>query len=274
MQHQLALNMLQVENGPKRLYSFLSRFIFQASLSALFNPQAGNDLPLYDDFLAFDKVMAMCVAGMPMSLFSSAVQARSNLTAACLKYVDNISSFMDHRWEMFRGFITSGRMHPSDAAKEQLAILWASVGNTMPGTFWILYYLLCNERALSAVRAEIQSVCKDPTMTEDISMEELNGLVFVDACITESLRLSSGSLIMRIAKTDLELTMDSGRTYKFRKGDRIGICPPLYHNDEEIFPQAKLFNPWRWVSGDTPEERVLAAQGKIAMSKGGRELQT
>ena len=53
----------------------------------------------------------------------------------------------------------------------------------------------------------------------------------IDASITEALRLASGSMIMRIVTQDnMKLTLPStSETFHFRKGDRVGICPPMTH---------------------------------------------
>lgn len=53
----------------------------------------------------------------------------------------------------------------------------------------------------------------------------------LEACITEALRLASGSMIMRFVRHDqCQLTLtNSGNTYTFRKGDRVGIFPTLLH---------------------------------------------
>jgi cytochrome P450 len=262
-----------VSEGPKQLYDFLARFIFQASMASIFNEEAGENKALFDAFMAFDKDMAYCAGGLPLEYFKSAVTARETLVKACNQYVENLSELMAQRWQLFRQVADEGKMKFEDAAKEQLAILWASVGNTMPATFWLIYYLITNKKALSQLRQEMKESIRDLSMTADISQEELNRLVFADACITETLRLSSGSLIMRVARADISLTLASGKTYQFRKGDRIGLCPPLFHHDEEIFPQPEEFNPWRWLQGETMEEKLSAANGKIPMFKGGQALQ-
>jgi hypothetical protein len=70
-----------------------------------------------------------------------------------------------------------------------------------------------------------------------------------------------------------------GKSYRFRRGDRVGLCPPLWHRDAELYPEPFRFKPERWVlcggeGGDaaTAEEAAAAAQGKIRLSKGGRVL--
>ena len=65
------------------------------------------------------------------------------------------------------------------------AILWASVGNTIPATFWAMYYLVTHQEALAAVFKEIQNVLnlsgieelknRDITFTKD----QLDGLLYL-----------------------------------------------------------------------------------------------
>lgn len=89
-----------------------------------------------------------------MSYTSVPNKARQILLDAVIAYSgpDN-SEFMQKRLEYFQAF-DQGSLSPSF----QLAILWASVGNTMPSTFWLVYYLLNHPRCLEKVRAEIKQV--------------------------------------------------------------------------------------------------------------------
>lgn len=81
-------------------------------------------------------------------------KARQILYDAMLKYrgADNCE-FMQKRYEYFDTF-DQGSLIPSF----QLSMLWVSVGNTMPATFWLLYYLLSHPHYLEKVKAEIKQV--------------------------------------------------------------------------------------------------------------------
>lgn len=63
----------------------------------------------------------------------------------------------------------------------------------------------------------------------------------LDSCISEALRLSTGSLIMREAVEPCTLTLADGTTYNIRKGDNVGIFPPIIHRDERFFPNSEVF---------------------------------
>eukprot|EP01034_Spumella_vulgaris_P029595 gene29595-36670_t len=159
--------------------------------------------------------------------------------------------------KLFDAFQEFDKVIPIAAAGVDLK--YFSVGNTMPATFWLLYYLLSDPALLAQAKKEITDTFASGSNPSSLSQDQLNGMVFMDACITEALRLSSGSLIMRFVNAPCRLTMDSGKVYKFRKGDRIGLFPTLMHYDEEIFPNAMTFNPSRWLQGETQEERVAGA---------------
>jgi len=81
-------------------------------------------------------------------------KARQILLDAVSKYLgsDN-SELMQKRTEYFKGF-DNGSLTPSF----QLAMLWASVGNTMPATFWLLFFLLSNPAALESLMKQIKEV--------------------------------------------------------------------------------------------------------------------
>lgn len=94
---------------------------------------------------------------------------RELLLGQILKYQQGLSGFIQERHQLL-----GGRFHypDRDIQANHLSMLWASVGNTMPGlsilffspystslaTFWVFYYLLNAPEALAAVREEIETV--------------------------------------------------------------------------------------------------------------------
>ena len=70
-----------------------------------------------------------------------------------------------------------------------------------------------------------------------------------------------------------------GKTYKFRAGDRVGLCPPLWHMDKTIYSNPTHFDPSRWLlpgwedcNRQYSEDTVMAAQGKTKLFKDGTAL--
>lgn len=77
-------------------------------------------------------------------------------------------------------------------------------------------------------------------------------MTVIDSCISEALRLSSGSLIMREAVEPTTLTLADGTTYNIRKGDNVGIFPPILHRDERFYPNPEKFQYDRFLKiGET-----------------------
>lgn len=270
----------QTASGSYSMEVFLNKFIFQASIASIFNDKIANDDELLSAFLQFDKSLPLACAGLDIKYLAQSLAGRKALLeriATCADS-DGNSTLMQKRYELFHGLEKEGKITPTDTAALQLAILWASVGNTMPTVFWLLYYLLRNAESESSISKSIkQRVIEDIqslNISDDgfISQEDLNKLILLDACITETLRLASGSFIMRYIREDCTLTLHSGTNYSFRKGDRVGLCPNLTHMDPEVFPDPTAFDPDRWLQGDSQEERVQGSLGKIPLRKNGLEL--
>lgn len=243
--------------GTFPMYDFLGKIIFEASVVSLFNQETiSSESDLYNAFMAFDKALPAAVAGVSVENISESKKGRDVLLKSCTASREDVSEFIDRRWKYFEQLSAENKIDGKDPTSFQLAMLWASVGNTMPAVFWIVYYLLKNPEAKQRVMEELGKVKK--TQEGLIDQENLNSLVFVDACITESLRMSSGSMIMRYVKKPCKLTLDSGRTYSFVKGDRVGICPPLTHFDDAIFPNAKTFYPERFLDENLLDKSPLS----------------
>ena len=250
------------------LFDFVSKLVFQASIATLFNEAAGEDKELYNAFVTFDKQLPISAAGINVAYMSGPLKARTKLLAGVMKYRDNLCEFMDQRWKHFE----ESSMPLADAAVLQMIILWASVGNTMPVTFWLFFFLLKDPALFDQARHEIETCLASGSNRREPSQEQLDSMYFLDACISEALRLSSGSLIMRFVQRPTEITLSSGNKYKLRKGDRLGLSPTLIYHDEEVFPEAAKFIPSRWMGGDTPEERMMASCGKKTLYKDGKEI--
>ncbi|XP_045931033.1 cytochrome P450 7A1-like, partial [Micropterus dolomieu] len=133
------------------------------------------------------------------------------------------------------------------------AILWASVGNTVPATFWAMYYLVSHPEALQVVRQEIHDVLRlsgvefsrDRDVT--LSREQLDKLLYLESAINESLRLSSASMNIRVAQEDFSLRLDGERSVAVRKGDIIALYPQSMHMDPEIYEEPQTFRLDRYI---------------------------
>jgi oxysterol 7-alpha-hydroxylase len=261
-----------IQPGRYNMYEFVAQIVHDCAAAGLVNTQYARDPTMFREFGIFDKGLPAAAAGIDIKYLSGPLLSRKRLGEALLKCRENESPLMASRWEQIEKLIREGKHTISDAVGHQVTMMWASMSNTMPSAFWLIYFLLSNNQILSRVREEITTICGPDSDGDVVPLSKLNQLVLLNACITETLRLTSGTLIMRIVQKPLTITLSSGRTYRFRKGDSVGICATLGHLDNEIYDNANNFVPDRWLVGSSEEELMESSSGKIPLSKNGKEL--
>lgn len=141
-----------------KLYEFCCRVMFESGFLTFFGTEinTSNDkilcnqeaqriliLNALENFKKFDKIFPALVAGLPIHMFKSAHNAREKLADALLheklQKRENISELISLR--MFLND-TLSTFDGKEKAKTHLAVLWASQANTIPATFWSLFYLI------------------------------------------------------------------------------------------------------------------------------------
>ncbi|XP_067256381.1 cytochrome P450 7A1 [Chanodichthys erythropterus] len=263
------------------LQSFTNRIMFEAGFLTLFGKDAGflqasgvsgsriSMQKAEQDFLVFDRAFPLLAAGLPISLIAQAWRAREALAEELLHDELHqrkcISDLILRRMDAF------DRMHLDETGKARthVCMLWASQANTLPAAFWSLYYTLRSVEALTAARSEIDSVLSDQILNNQdqrihLSREQLDSMAVLESIIQEALRLSSASMMIRVASDDFTLSLDSGQTAAVRKGDYIALYPQLIHLDPEIYPDPTEFKYDRFL-----DER---GQRKSHFFKSGRRL--
>ncbi|KAG8442028.1 hypothetical protein GDO86_010990 [Hymenochirus boettgeri] len=176
MMENLQYTMLQVNERDWRsegLYAFCYRIMFEAGYMTLFGKEFAQDdknfarkeaqraliLNAIENFKEFDKIFPALVAGLPIHVFKSAYSARENLARDLLhenlRKRNNISGLIARRMLLNETTTASNDM---EKAKTHLALLWASQANTLPATFWSLFYLLRCPDAMKAAGEEVHQV--------------------------------------------------------------------------------------------------------------------
>uniref|UniRef100_A0A8C2HF82 Cholesterol 7-alpha-monooxygenase-like n=1 Tax=Cyprinus carpio TaxID=7962 RepID=A0A8C2HF82_CYPCA len=240
------------------LQSFTNRIMFEAGFLTLFGKDAGflqadgtSGTRIWmqkavQDFLAFDRAFPLLAAGVPIGLCAEAWQAREALAEELLHdklhHRKCISDLIQRRMDAF------DRMHLDETGKARthVCMLWASQANTLPAAFWSLYYTLRSVDAFTAACTEVNRVfsgqlINNQDQTLCLSREQLDSMAVLESIIEEALRLSSASMMIRVASNDFTLTLDSGQTADVRKGDYIALYPQLIHLDPEIYPDPTEF---------------------------------
>ncbi|KAF3698514.1 25-hydroxycholesterol 7-alpha-hydroxylase [Channa argus] len=257
------------------MFDFCFSIMFEATFLTLYGRPASGCRhsgmgPLREDFLEFDSMFPLLIAQIPIWLLGRTKAIRKKLINYFLlprmSHWSNTSQFIKIRAELFEQYDT---LCDVDKGAHHFAILWASVGNTGPATFWAMYYLVSHPDALEAVQQEIHGVLRlsDVEFSSDrdvkLSREQLDKLHYLESAINESLRLSSASTNIRVAQEDFSLRLDAERSVSVRKGDIIALYPQSMHLDPEIYEDPQTFRFDRYMQD---------GKEKTDFYKGGQKL--
>eukprot|EP00386_Alphamonas_edax_P005010 GDKI01015714.1.p1 GENE.GDKI01015714.1~~GDKI01015714.1.p1 ORF type:complete len:655 (-),score=237.83 GDKI01015714.1:19-1983(-) len=230
---------------------------------------------LLREFHKFDSQFHLLVAGVPAFLLGVSGVRRTlanRFRAEALhgQMDKNLSGLIKAREECMK-------KHGLDAHNQthyELTLLWAAMGNTVPAAFWALACVVAHKDVWERVRGEImRAVEETPEETDKerprFHPETLGRMPLLDACINESLRFSSVSMMIRVASEDTTLavkkTVDGGKTVQenihVRKGDRVCMFPQLLHMDPDVFTHPHTYTPDRFMSPDGTRRTAFQKNG-------------
>lgn len=265
------------------IFAFCYKVMFQSGYLTIFGKDFGENkcevrqaaqkalvLNALENFKEFDKIFPALVAGLPIHVFKSAYSARENLAktmhAEKLSKRENISDLISMRMILNDSLSTFNDVSKS---RTHVALLWASQANTLPATFWSLFYLIRSPDAMRAAREEIQKIFSGPQGLEvnenesvTLSREQLDNMPVLDSIIKEAMRLSSASMNVRIAKEDFLLHLDNQEAYRIRKDDVIAMYPPMLHFDPEIYEDPYEFKYDRFLEDNGQEKTTFCRRGR------------
>ncbi|KAL3882259.1 hypothetical protein ACJMK2_028621 [Sinanodonta woodiana] len=153
-----------------------------------------------------------------------------------------------------------------------LLILWASLANAIPITFWTLGFILENQEIYNRLKKDIRTKFHATKQGEyiEITEEVLRSMPYVKCCMLEAIRLRSPGIITRKVIKTFKV-----KGYTIPEGDRLMVSPYWAHRNPRHFPEPDTFNPDRWLSVDLDKNQFL--EGFIAFGGGryqcpGRQL--
>ncbi|TWW73409.1 Cholesterol 7-alpha-monooxygenase [Takifugu flavidus] len=265
------------------IFAFCYKVMFESGYLTLFGKELGEDtcqarqaaqkalvLNALENFKEFDKIFPALVAGLPIHVFKSAYSARENLAktmhAEKLSKRENVSDLISMRMILNDSLST---FNDVSKARTHVALLWASQANTLPATFWSLFYMIRSPDAIKAAREEAQKVFEtfgvkiDPhNPTLNLTRDVLDNMPVLDSIIKEAMRLSSASLNIRVAKEDFLLHLDNQEAYRIRKDDVIALYPPMLHYDPEIFEDPYEYKFDRFLDENNQEKTTFTRNGR------------
>ncbi|XP_078543368.1 cytochrome P450 7B1 [Lissotriton helveticus] len=259
----------------EKLYEFCCSVMFEASFMTLYGKEPAADghkviSEIRDKFAKFDAKFPYLFTSIPIALLGATKKTREalihiffpDLMSKRLKVSEVVqyrSSVLD-KYEQLRDY---------DKAAHHFAFMWASVGNTIPATFWALYYLVQHPEALAVVRDEIDHLLKSTGQTRGpdynihLTKDQLDALVYLDSAVHEGFRMSTASMNIRVVQQDFLLKLEGNQGWSLRKGDMLALFPPTLHTDPEVYSDPEVYKFDRFVENGAK---------KISFYKRGKKL--
>ncbi|CAL1547662.1 unnamed protein product [Lymnaea stagnalis] len=149
-----------------------------------------------------------------------------------------------------------------------LLLLWASLANAIPITFWTLCLIYSHPEVLAKLRTEVEPVMKDlknivfflNLFFRLVSDVTLGQMPYTRQCILEAIRLRSPGIITR--RVVQEFTV---KGFNVPAGDLLMVSPFWAHRNPKHFPEPDKFEPERWDSLDKnsfPDEFIAFGGGR------------
>ncbi|KAJ7411992.1 25-hydroxycholesterol 7-alpha-hydroxylase [Willisornis vidua] len=259
----------------EKMYKFCCSVMFEASFVTLYGRVPAADghkviSEIRDKFIKFDASFPYLAANIPIELLGATKKVRKELIHHFLlqnmtKWLGG-SKVVQARQDIFEKYELLGDY---DKAAHHFAFLWASVGNTIPATFWAMYYLLRHPEALAAVRNEIDHLLQStgqkrgPTYNIHLTREQLDNLVYLESALNESLRMCSSSMNIRISQEDFVLKLEGNQEVVLRKGDWIALYPQILHMDPEVYEDPKEYKFDRYIENGKKKTTFYKAGRKL-----------
>ncbi|XP_050564662.1 cytochrome P450 7B1 isoform X2 [Cygnus atratus] len=259
----------------EKMYKFCCSVMFEASFVTLYGRVPAADghkviSEIRDKFIKFDASFPYLAANIPIELLGATKKVRKELIHHFLlqnmtKWLGG-SKVVQARQDIFEKYELLGDY---DKAAHHFAFLWASVGNTIPATFWAMYYLLRHPEALAAVRDEIDHLLQStgqkrgPTYNIHLTREQLDNLVYLESALNESLRMCSSSMNIRISQEDFVLKLEGDQEVSLRKGDWIALYPQILHMDPEVYEDPKEYKFDRYIENGKKKTTFFKAGRKL-----------
>ncbi|CAF1028081.1 unnamed protein product [Rotaria sp. Silwood1] len=243
--------------------------IFEASGRTLFGDI--NPLVLEKSFSIFDKNIHYFVASLPQyiqSLFlRREIHARNQIAAYfdSHPHAPNESEFVRHRASLI---LEKDDRKPNDLGRFQTTIFWASVANTIPATFWSLFYILQDRNALEKINEEIRthlppfslSDCNDPNINL-WTYDAIAKCVYLESAINETLRLKGAPMVHKSCTQDTVIQLADDRVLPIKKDDSVFLFPEATHYNEHYFSEPDSYKFDRFIGKTTDTIKGLLPFG-------------
>ncbi|KAK4958152.1 hypothetical protein LTR10_004577 [Elasticomyces elasticus] len=162
---------------------------------------------------------------------------------------------------------------PQRIAEEAQLTVGAGSETTGATLATFVYYVSSHRPVSDRLKAELKKAATQSSQNQILDHKTLEKLAYLQACITESLRIASpvsGRLPRVNPRADMSFTdPKAGKTYVFPKSTVMSMSMQDLHYDANIFPNPSSFEPERWLDAD-PEKLARMQQAYVPFSRGSR----
>jgi cytochrome P450 len=219
-----------------------------------------------------DDIGLLAVGFIPSIIARKGYEARGIMTQAFLSYYNagldkNATGLVQGRTRAARKW----GLTTKDICKTEIAILTASVTNTVPDIFYMICYIFSDLDLLSHLRKEISAIVTQggglDRLALDYTKVETHCPLLV-SCYYETLRLNKTGSLLRGVLSDTILNDQ----YLLKKGSFIQIATGHIHLDPNNWgPDSQNFNPERFLARESRERNKIQGQAFLPFG-GGRNL--
>ncbi|CAF1349986.1 unnamed protein product [Didymodactylos carnosus] len=233
------------------LLEFSHHMLYQPSTLALIGEIDPSSLE--NDFRVFDKSFHYFIIPFPRWVYSwflpRELKARSRLNASWLKNRDPPHASEFHRDRLAHLSNNSHWLSNEDYGGLLTGFFWASLGNTIPGVFWSLFYILRDAKALETIKEEINTHLPDvplnaddnDSLAEDWTPEQLDLCAYLESAINETLRLVGAPFMTRKCFRETQIVLQDGRTLNIKPDETVAWFGGASHFDPNMFPEPTTF---------------------------------
>jgi cytochrome P450 len=237
-----------------KLFDFALELIFMAGSDALFGEGVASPETMAS-FKIVDRYFPLRIGKVPALFLPGFSKAVDHLASVMGHARAGQSKLMEERFRYFDTIPAYDRTR--ELPLTDTSLMWAAQANTAVVAFFTLFFILRDPQLKKMIEQEVRSALATsnkhsargtPYLTADV-LERMEKL---DACISETLRLTSSPLPMRQVMKDMEIELVSGGSVQLRQGQYAALYPRYMHLHPEIYANPEQFYWDRFLGKQKP----------------------
>uniref|UniRef100_A0A8D1R246 24-hydroxycholesterol 7-alpha-hydroxylase n=1 Tax=Sus scrofa TaxID=9823 RepID=A0A8D1R246_PIG len=195
---------------------------------------------------------------LPECLLRNWSKSKNWLLALFEKNIPDIKTYKsakDHSQTIMQDILDLLEMETNEQMSPNygLLLLWASLSNAVPVTFWTLAFILSHPNIHRTILEGISSVFGTTGKDKiEVSEDNLKKLPLIQWCILETIRLRAPGVITRKVLKPVKIL-----NYTVPSGDLLMLSPFWLHRNPKYFPEPDLFKPERWKKANLEKHAFL-----------------